>query len=65
MYPSNYNRFWDSEILVENRHFFIPPLHSTLPLGEVPVGLAPSRLARKNYTVFQKTRNHGFDDKLK
>jgi len=24
------------EILVENRHFFIPPLHSTPPLGGFP-----------------------------
>ena len=34
MYPSNYNRFWDtarywSKIV----NFFIPPLHSTPPLG--------------------------------
>ena len=26
---SNYNRFSDRAILVENRHFLIPPLHST------------------------------------
>jgi len=36
MCPSNYNRFWESEILVENRHFFIPFLHLTPPLGRFP-----------------------------
>ena len=38
MCPSNYNRFWDtarywSKIV----NFFIPPLHSTPPLGEFPL----------------------------
>jgi len=37
MCPSNYNRFWDrarywSKIVI----FFIPPLHSTPPLGGLP-----------------------------
>jgi len=37
MCPSNYNRFWDRAIyLWKNRHFIIPPLHSTPPLGEFP-----------------------------
>jgi len=35
MCPSNYNRFWDTaRYLWKNRHFIIPPLHSTPPLGE-------------------------------
>jgi len=49
MCPSNYNRFWDNEILVENRHFFKPPLHSTPLLGGgVPVKIAPPRFVWKN-----------------
>jgi len=36
MCPSSYNRFSDREILVENRHFLIAPLHSTPPLGGFP-----------------------------
>jgi len=32
--PSNYNRFWDTaRYLWKSRHFIIPPLHSTPPLG--------------------------------
>ena len=34
MCPSNYYRFWDTaRYLWKNRHFIIPPLHSTSPLG--------------------------------
>jgi len=34
MCPSNYNHFWDrARYLWKNRHFIIPPLHSTPPLG--------------------------------
>jgi len=34
MCPSIYNRLWDrARYLWINRHFIIPPLHSTLPLG--------------------------------
>jgi len=34
MCPSNYNRFSDrARYLWKNRHFIIPPLHSTPPLG--------------------------------
>jgi len=37
MCPSNYNRFWDrARYLWKNRHFIIPPLHSTPPLGGFP-----------------------------
>jgi len=33
MCQSNYNRFWDTaKYLWKNRHFIIPPLHSTPPL---------------------------------
>ena len=35
--PSNYNRFWDrARYLWKNRHFIIPALHSTPPLGGFP-----------------------------
>ena len=34
MCPSNYNRFWDRvRYLWKNRHYIIPFLHSTPPLG--------------------------------
>jgi len=36
MCPSNYNRFSDRARWVENRDFFIPPLHSPPPLGGFP-----------------------------
>ena len=37
MYPSTYNCFWDRVIyLWKNRHFIIPPLHSTPLLGGFP-----------------------------
>jgi len=43
MCPSNYNRFWDRAryLWKKSRHFIIPPLHSTPPLGGgVPVGIS-------------------------
>ena len=37
MCPSNYYLFWDrARYLWKSRHFIIPPLHSTPPLGEFP-----------------------------
>ena len=37
MCPSNFNRFWDTaRYLWKNRHFIIPFLHSTPPLGGFP-----------------------------
>jgi len=36
------------EIMVENSYFFIPDLHSTLPLWVVPVGILPWHLVWKN-----------------
>jgi len=52
-----------SEILVENRHFFIPPLHSTPPLGgggsrgisAIPFG--KEKLEWLNYQIVKKFRN--------
>jgi len=38
MCPSNYNRFWDTARYRSKLvNFFIPPLHSTPPLGEFPL----------------------------
>jgi len=40
MCPSNYYRFWHSEILVENRQFFHTHLAFDAPVRGVPVGIS-------------------------
>jgi len=48
MCPSNYYRFWDTaRYLWKSRHFIIPPLHSTPPLGESRRNIG-TPLGRKN-----------------
>ena len=47
MCPSNYNRFWDRARYWSKIVIFNTPLHSTPPLGGVPVGIAPPRLLWK------------------
>ena len=64
MCPSNYNRFSDRARYWWKIVIFSYPLAFDAPVKGVPVGTSPSRLACKNYTVFQKTCDHVFDDKL-
>jgi len=47
-----------SEILVENRDFFIPPLHSTPPLGgprlNIAISFGAGKLERCRYPTVKK-----------
>jgi len=49
MCQSNYNRFWDrARYLWKKSSFYHTPLHSTPPLGGVPVGISALPLVWKN-----------------
>jgi len=63
MCPSKYNRFWDTtRYRWKNRHFIIPPLHSTPPLGGFPseyrTPFGTEKLEWCNYPTVKKVRRY-------
>ena len=59
MCPSNYNRFWDrarywSKIV----NYFIPPLHSTPPLGNSATPFGTEKLEWLGYHMVKKFRRY-------